>query len=127
VSGDSWVDKLHRTAQAVGFLRLPFVVAGLACLAFIVASLFFSEFHAAERFMIPAFIGLLWAVSAYSFIETFRSVPEKAKDGLSLLARIGRRIHRAWYGFISAVFFAATAASLWISYRMLSAWLRGQT
>lgn len=119
------VDKLHQIAQAMGFLRLPFVVVGLVCLAFIVVSLFFSRLHAGERFLVPAFIGLLWAVSAFSFIETFRSVPEGAKDGLSLSASIGRRFHRGWYWCISMIFFAATAASLWISYRMLSAWLRG--
>lgn len=124
MSGDSWADKLQRIAQAMGVLRLPSVVAGLVCLTLIVANLFFSRFHEGDRFLIPAFIGLLWAASAYAFIVTFRSVPERAREGMSLLARVGRRIHRAWYGCISLVFFAATAASLWITYRMLSAWLR---
>jgi len=69
------IDKLQGIAKAIQILRLPSIAVGLISLASMVVIMFISESHESDRFLIPNIVGLLWAISAYSFIMTFRSVP----------------------------------------------------
>ncbi len=117
------IDKLQRIAQTIQILRLPSIAVGLISLPSIVVIIFTSKSHEGDRFLIPSFVGLLWAMSTYSFIVTFRSVPEKASKTLGFFSKLKRNIHRGWYWFISVVFLGTTVAVILVTYRMVAIWL----
>lgn len=83
-----------------------------------------SKSHEGDRFLIPSVVGLLWAMTTYAFLVTFRSVPEKASKTWRLVSRLKRNISRGWYWFISAVFVGTTVGAIFITIRMASIWLR---
>ena len=118
------INKLQRIAQAIQMLRLPSISVGLISLASMVVIIFISESHGGDRFIIPSFVGLLWALSTYSFIVTFRAVPEKAIETLGFFSKLKHNIYRGWYWFISVVFLGSTVAVILLTYRMVSIWLR---
>jgi hypothetical protein len=118
------IDKLQRIAQAIQILRLPSIAVGLIGLASLVMIMFISKSHEGDRFLIPSIVGLFWAISAYSFIVTFRSVPEKANKSLKFFSKLKRIINRGWYWFIGVVFLCTTVAAMFVTYRMVSIWLR---
>lgn len=118
------IDRFQRIAQTIQWLRLPSVTLGLGCLAAIVVIIFTSASHEEDRFLIPAFIGLLWAISTYSFVTTFRAVPEQAGKGMGFFRRLKRRLHRAWYWSIGLLFIATTLSIMFLSYRMVAIWFR---
>ena len=118
------INKLQRIAQAIQMLRLPSISVGLISLASMVVIIFISESTEGDRFIIPCFVGLLWAMSTYSFIVTFRSVPEKASKTLRFFSKLKHNIYRGWYWFISVVFLGTTVAVILLTYRMVSIWLR---
>ncbi len=118
------IDKLQRIAQSIAFLRTPTIVVGLLCLASIVMIAFTSMSHEGDRFLIPSFIGLLWAMSTYAFIITFRLVPEKANKTLSFFSKLKRNIYRGWYWFIGVVFLSTTMVVISVIFRMVSIWLK---
>ena len=71
----------------------------------------------------PSFVGLLWATSLYSFIESFRSAPERASEKQGLILRFKHSIRRGWYWFKGLIFLTSTAVALVITSRMVSIWL----
>jgi len=117
------IDKLQGIAKAIQILRLPSIAVGLISLSLMVVILFISESHESDRFLIPSIVGLLWAISTYSFIVTFRSVPEKANKPLKFFSKLKSYIIRGWYWFMGVVFLAATVAVIFLTYRMVSIWL----
>jgi hypothetical protein len=120
----SMIDTLQRIATAIQMLRLPSIVVGWVSLASLVVTIFFLAPHQGDRFIIPGLVGLLWAISAYAFIATFRSVPEKPGRSSRRLARLWQKLKRGWYGFISAVFLLATLIVIVLTFRLVSVWLR---
>ena len=119
------IDKLQRIALAIQFLRFPSIAVGLLCVTAIVIIIFTSVVHDGDRFLIPSFVGLLWAMDTYLFIEIFRSVPEKADTTLKLFSKLKRNFSRAWYWLVSVVFLGTTLAAIYVTSRMVSIWLRG--
>ena len=117
------IDKLQRIAQAIQILRLPSIAVGLISLASMVVIMFISKSHESDRFLIPSIVSLLWAISTYSFIVTFRSVPKKANKSLRFFSKLKRNINRGWYWLIGVVFFGTTVAVMFLTFRMVSIWL----
>ena len=117
------IDRFRRIAQRIQILRLPSIVVGLACSISIVVILFISDSREADRWIMPSFVGLLWAMSVYSFIESFRSVPEKSKDEQGFLRTVRQRIRRGSYWFRGLLFLTATGLALVVTSRMVSIWL----
>ena len=118
------LDKLQRIAQAIQFFRLPSLGIGFICLGSLVAIIFTSTSQEGDRFLLPSFVGLIWGMSTHSFIVTFRSVPEKASSTLGSFGKLRRNIVRGWYWCISVVFLGATAGAIFVTYRMVSFWVR---
>ena len=118
------IDKLQGIAQAIQILRLPSIAVGLISLVSMVVIMFISKSHESDRFLIPNIVGLLWAISTYSFIVTFRSVPEKANKSLKFYSKLKRNINRGWYWFIGVAFLGTTVAVMFVTCRMVSIWLR---
>jgi len=118
------IDKLQGIAKAIKILRLPSIAVGLISLASMVVIIFISRSHESDRFLIPSIVGLLWGISTYSFIVTFRSVPEKANKSLKFFSKLKRNINRGWYWFIGVVFLGTTVVAIFVTYRMVSIWLR---
>ena len=118
------IDRFQRFAVKLQMLRLPAVAVGLLGLAVIVATVFFSKSGEGDRFLAPAIVTLLWAMSTYAFITTFQSVPSRVSSGMSWLTRLGRRLTRAWYWFIALVFIAVSSTAVIVAFRMLAVWWR---
>ena len=118
------IDRLQRIARAIQFLRLPIVAFGLLSLASLVVILLTSVSHDGDRFLIPSSVGVLWALGTYSFIETFRLVPEKADKSLGFFARLKRRFSRAWYWLVSMIFIGTTLIAIYLTSRLVSIWLQ---
>ena len=118
------IDKLQKIAQAIQFLRLPVIAVGFFCLATTILIVINAISNDGDKFLIPSFVGVLWAMSTYTFIVTFRSVPEKADNSLSWYGKLKRHLHRGWYWLISTVFLASTVAAIFFTKSMISIWLR---
>lgn len=118
------IDKLQRIAQTIQILRLPSIVVGLISLVVIVGIVFISRSNEGERFLIPSIAGLLWAISAYSFIVIFRFVPGKTDQSLNFLGKLKRYTLRGWYWFIGVFFLATTMAVMFVTCRIVAVWWR---
>ena len=118
------IDKLQKISQAIQHLRLPAIAVGFFCLATTIVIILNSNSHVGDRFLIPSFVGVIWAMSTYTFIVTFQSVPEKADNRLSVIGKLKRHLHRGWYWVISMVFLGTTLAAIYFTNSMISIWLR---
>ena len=119
------IDTFKRMAQAIQVLRLPSLGVGLTSLASLAVIVLFFAGGQADRLIIPFSVGLLWGLSTYSFIVTFRAVPDKPDTPLRFFSRVTYTITRLWYGVVSLFFLGASAAILVVTIRMVSIWLRG--
>lgn len=99
------------------------MIAGFVCAAIIVVLLLASDSHQGDRFLMPSFVGLLWAISLFTFIEAFSAVPSRVDADLTLFGRFGRRMKRGWYWVLMVVFLGATAVALVLTSRLVSIWL----
>lgn len=117
------IDKLQGIAKAIQILRLPSIAVGLISLASMVAIIFISKSHESDRFLIPSIVVLLWAISTYTFIVTFHSVPKKVNKSMKFFSKLKRNINRSWYWFIGVVFVGTTIAVMVLTFRMVSIWL----
>ena len=117
------IDKLQVIAHTIQILRLPSIAVGFISLVSMIAIIFISESHESDRFLIPSIVVLLWAISTYTFIVTFRSVPKKANKSLKFFSKLKRNINRGWHWFIGGVFFGTTVAVIFLTFRMISIWL----
>ncbi len=118
------IDRFQQVAYKLRILRVPAIVVGLLSILVIFVTVFFSQSREADRFLVPAVVTLLWAMSTYGFVETFRSVPTPVSNTMSWFARLGRRLRRAWYWLIAVVFVVASAAAVFVAFRMLVVWSR---
>ncbi len=118
------IDKLQRISQAIQFLRLPAIAVGIFCLANTILIILSANSSDGDKFLIPSFVGVLWAMSIYTFIVTFRSVPEKVDNRLSMIGKLKRHLHRGWYWVVSMVFLSTTVAAIFFTNSMISIWLR---
>ncbi len=75
----------------------------------------------------PSFVGLLWAVSLYSFIESFSSVPERVAERRGIFSGFKHSLRRGWYWIKGLIFLASTAVALVITSRLLSIWIAEYT
>ncbi|MDZ7842435.1 MAG: hypothetical protein U5R46_16675 [Gammaproteobacteria bacterium] len=118
------IDSLHRIAVRIRPLRHVAVVLGVACLAGLGMIIFGTPASGAgNRFLMPAIVGFIWCLSAYGFIDTFQSVPGRLDSDRGIIARVKRRLYRAWFWFLAALFAVSTLAALFLTIRLGSVWL----
>lgn len=117
------IDKFQRLALAIHVLRLPAVVVGLMCVGSVVVIVLTSRTNEGDRFLIPSVVGAFWAMSAHTFITTFRSVPEKADKSLAFYAKLKLNVIRGLYWLVGLVFLGSTVATLSVTNRLVSIWL----
>ena len=118
------IDRFQKIARKLRLLRLPALAVGFLGLAVIVTTIFMSQSREGDRFLVPAVVALLWAMSTYAFVETFQSVPAPVSGTMSWFARLGRRLRRIWYWLIALVFVSASMAAVVVAFRMLVVWWR---
>ncbi len=117
------IDKLKKYSEYIRHLRLPAIAVGFFCLITTIVIILDSESNFGNRFLIPSFVGVVWAMSIYAFIVTFQSVPEKANNSVSIFGKLKRRLHRGWYWIISVVFLSTTLAAIYFTNSVISIWL----
>lgn len=118
------IDSLHRIAVRIRPLRYVAVVLGAVCLAVLGMIIFVSPATGdGNRFLMPAIVGFIWCLSAYGFIDTFQSVPGRSDASQGIIARLKRRLARAWFWFLAILFAVSTLAALFLTIRLGSVWL----
>ena len=117
------IEQFNRVAKFIQPLRLPLLTIAAACCIAIVVILLSSSSDQTERLLIPCTVGLLWALSGFTLIETFGTVPDKASSELKFFTRQKQRLRRLWYWIMSALFVCATLGALFITNRLLMVWL----
>jgi len=118
------IDRLKRIALVIQVLRLPSLGVGLISLASLVAIVLIFAAGQGDLFIIPCVVGSLWGLSTYTFIVTFRAVPDKPNAPFKFFSNLKHTITRAWYGLVGVFFLGATAAMLVVTIRMVLIWLR---
>ena len=118
------IDKFQRIALSIRFLLLPSMLVGSICLVSMAIILMSARSDEFERFLRPSLLGFVWAATIYSFIATFRTIPDKAEKSQRLIGKIKHRISRGWYWFIAVVFLGTTVAALVFTGRLISIWLK---
>ena len=118
------IDRLRTTARAMRILALPSLALAALCLAVVVFVVFSSTSLEGDRYLFPGIVGLLWSLSSYGFIETFRHVPERLDNRACRLARLRRSLVRLWYWIIGLIFIGTTAAVAVLTLRILALWAR---
>lgn len=118
------IDTFQRFAQGLRFLRIPSIVFGLVCLLSVAVSVLDGGSTEGHRYMMPGFIGLIWAIATFSFIETFSDIPAKAEKSDRLVARFKRRLRRAWFWLVALVFLFTSVSALVFTGRLVSIWLK---
>ena len=113
------LEKLHRIALALTPLQGVCLLA-IAVMCIIVAlSVFQISVFAGDAFLIPAFVGLLWFLSLYSFIACFRSLPAKSDPEARRLTRLRSSLARAFYWLIAGLLLCISVAVILVSIRFL--------
>lgn len=118
------IDKLRKIAQTLRVLRIPAVIVGLASLIVMAVIIFTSESHEEDFYLIPSIVGLLWAITTYSFLAVFKSIPRKAEHSWKFFRRVKRRLARTWYGILAIAFVGTTVLALLVTYRIAAIWVR---
>ena len=117
------IDRFQKIAQSMRILLLPLMLVGSICLVSVAVILMGARSEELERFLTPSLVGFVWAATTYSFIATFRIIPEKADESQGFAGKLRRRISRGWYWFIAVVFLGTTVAALVLTSRLMSIWL----
>lgn len=117
------IDQFKRIALAIRVLRVPAIIVGLVCATAIIVLLMTSDSRQDDRLLMPSFVGLLWAIGLFTFIESFRAVPERAGSDQTLYGRLKRSMRRGWYWVLVVVFVGATAVAMFLTGRLVSIWL----
>jgi hypothetical protein len=118
------LDRLQRFAHALRILLVPSMVLGFVCLVLIVVAIFSGGSTEGHRYIMPGFVGLVWAIATFSFIATFSEVPPRAAKSDRLLAKLRRSLCRAWYWLVALVFMFTSASALVLTGRLISIWLK---
>ena len=118
------IDRFKKIANALQFLLLPSVVLGLVSLVAMTTIIFSSKSHEEDFYLIPSAVGILWSITTYSFLVSFRNVPHKADQSWKFFKRLKRKIARAGYWLTGDVFIGTTLGAIFVSYRMITIWLR---
>jgi len=118
------IDKFQRIAQTIQILKLPSFLVGSICLVSFVVIVLSAGSGEGNRFLMPSFVGLVWAATTFSFIATFRTIPVIVEQSQGFIGRFKRRLSRAWYWFIAVVFVGTTFTALIMTGRLMSIWLK---
>ncbi len=118
------IDSFQKLAGRIRPLRFVAMGAGVLLTVAAGALIFLSDHHENDRYLIPCAVGVLWCLSAYVFVSTFESVPEKAETARGFWHRLGRRLHRGWYWLLAFVFVGSTVAALLLTMRLVSIWFK---
>lgn len=118
------IDRFTKIANALQFLRLPSVVIGLVSLVTMIAIIVSPKSLEGDLYLIPSAVGILWSVTTYSFLVNFHAVPQKADRSWTFFKRVRRMITRVWYWFMGMVFIGTTVGAIFVSYRMITIWLK---
>lgn len=121
------IDKFQRIARSMQALQLPLLLVGSVCLVAAIMIVLGAGSVATERFLMPSLVGFIWAATTYSFIVTFRTIPEKADQAQNFSGKLKRRISRGWYWFIAVVFIGTTVAAVIFTSRLISIWVNEYT
>ena len=118
------IDTFKRIARIIKCLRLPAMVLGVVSFGSLVVIIFTSNSREGDFLLIPSIVGLLWGMSAYSFIVTFQSVPEKTGKTIKFFSRFKRNVYRGWYWIVGIAFLFTTVGLVLTTFRVASIWIR---
>jgi len=118
------IDTFRKIAVLVRPLRHVAVILGVVCLAAALAIVLVAPASGEQnRYLVPAMVGFVWCLSAWGFIDTFQSVPERKGPGDGFFTGLKRGLYRGWFWLLAVAFTASTLAVVFLTYRLGSFWL----
>ena len=114
--------KFKRIAIAIQVFRLPSLSVGLISLTSLIVIVIFSASDPNNQFVIPCIAGFLWGLCTYSFIVTFKTIPEKPSTPLRLFGKLKHTITLFWYWLLGVIFLGSTVTIIIITIRMVLIW-----
>ncbi|MDG1025661.1 MAG: hypothetical protein P8N94_02820 [Gammaproteobacteria bacterium] len=117
------IERLQRIATILVRFRLPvFVLAGFS-FAIIVLSLLDNPWLDGDSLLMPAILGLCWALMLYSTGELFQNVPGKAAAEDVFRQQAAVRVRRILLWILGILTTISALALLLLSYQLLRIWL----
>lgn len=117
------IDQLHRLARLLLPLKWPVLILALGFAASAIVIVLSSMNDGDDVLLIPCIIGFLAALSAYSLIANFQTVPRRAEKTDSLWVRFKIRFYRWIFSALAISFIATTLAFLFLAWRLLGIWI----
>jgi fatty acid desaturase len=117
------IERLQRIATILARFRLPlFVLAGFS-LVVLVLSVLDNPLLDNDRLLMPAILGLCWALMLYSTGELFQEIPHKAGSEATFRRRMGVRVRRGILWVLGLLTIVSAAGLLILSYQLMRVWL----
>lgn len=118
------IDSLQKIALRLRPLRYAALVLGVLCLGALAVIVFVAPAAGEHnRYLVPAMVGFIWCLSAWGFIDTFQSVPERAGRQHGFFARIKLHLSRGWFWLLAILFAGSTLAALFLTFKLGAFWL----
>ncbi len=118
------IDRFRVLAQRLSPATPGFVAAAAVCFVAFWCVLLGTSPRVQDRYLVPLLLGLLWSLSAWSFVLNFKTVPDPAAAAVGVFERLQRRLQRVWCWLLALLFAATTGALLVLSFRVLAIWYR---
>lgn len=77
-----------------------------------------------EKYLIPSIVGMLWGMSTYNAIVTFRDVAIRVERPAKFWGRVRVRILRVWHGLLALVCLGTLLAVAGFGARLLFVWAK---
>lgn len=116
--------RLQKIARRLHPFRSAFIIVGIFSLLAFVSIIFLPYSTVYNKYISPTFISIVWSLGFYSFTGSFLNIPEKANKEHGILFRVKTMIHRAWLYILAIICLITILASLILTYRLLSIWIK---
>jgi hypothetical protein len=115
------IDKFSAVAKILSPAKQLFVLVSVISVGFFAYELLLSN-SSTESGLIGPLVFFIWSYSAWAYINAFVGVPELSDD-LGFFKRIITRFSRGIYWLVSIVFALSTIGVVFITYKLIKAWL----
>lgn len=119
------IDQLRDFAKKVAWLQPFFILAAVATLLLFGYLVLLVDSAAAEVYVIPCIVALLWSLLCLLLLIFFPGVPKSPGEQLKFWTRIKIRFIRTVYRIGLLLFILLSGVAIWLSLRMLGVWRAG--
>lgn len=113
------IERLQRIATHLHRFRLLFGGVALFALAVLMLSVVDNPWMAGDEMLIPAILGLIWAVTLIGFAQLFVQIPQPPTAGAGWRARLSYRLRRGGRWVLALITLLVCLMVLVLTYQLL--------